>query len=107
MIMHMGSVNVRGYDRLNIITKVFSDKSLRYLMGKLGRDVFVISKTHNIVNRFHSSFACKWRRAVKAISCKMIINCFHLKICATGVGDAVDRGCKHQTLGLVGVQYVP
>lgn len=57
MIVDVRSVNVRGYDRLNFISKVLSNKSLCYLVSKFGCDILLICKTHNIVNRFYSSFA--------------------------------------------------
>ena len=57
MIVDVRSVNVRGYDRLNFISKVLSNKSLCYLVSKFGCDILLICKTQNIVNRFYSSFA--------------------------------------------------
>lgn len=47
--MHMISIGVRGDDHLRVLTKILSYQCFAYLVGKLGRDVFGICKTDNVV----------------------------------------------------------
>ena len=103
MTMHMATVNVRSNDRLRIVAKVLADKSLGYFVCKLRSDILLIGKTHDIMDSLNCGFPRKGQRAVKVISCKLIVNCLHLQVSVTGICGAVDRGGINHILGLVGI----
>ena len=104
--MDMLFVNVRNDDRLRIVPESVSHKSLGYLVSLIRRDVIIGRKTLYVMDSFYSAFSLQWRRAVKIITRKLIVNELHLLVSRFGVGHAVYRGRIKQLLGLFGVQNV-
>ena len=89
MVVDMLGVDMRGNDRLHIVTKHLADKCHAYLVSELGRDVLRIRKTHYVVDRLDGAFAAFARRCIIAASCILLVNRLHLRVGELGLGHAV------------------
>ena len=78
MRVQMILINVSSYDRLSIITKILSDHRHSDPVGELRRNVVIGRKTLDVVDRFHRPFALQRWRAVKAVTCELVVNESHL-----------------------------
>ena len=107
MRMDMTFINVGSDDRLRIVTKVLSYKSLGYLVSLFGRDVVVGRKTLYVVNDLDRSVADKRQRAVEMVSGELLVNRCHLRVGEVGLGHAVDGGRPKKVVGLVGIKHIP
>ena len=100
-------INVRGNDRLHIVTESLAEKCLCDLVGKLGCDIIIGRKTLYVVYRLHRAFALQRRRGIEVIFGELVIDQPHLQVCGFSVGHAIYRGGVEQILGLVWVENIP
>ena len=107
VVMIVRLVDVGCNHDLHVVSERLSDESAAHAVNKFRRKVRVGFERLYIVYRLDATLPDSWQGLVKFVVSVVLVNILHVQICVLGVCEAVQGIAQKQTLGLVGVKYVP